>query len=195
MKKIVIWLAIFLLMPGFASSAQCNVSISIDSNAQTFDKGDKIEFYNKLNSKSFDYIIEYWIEDTNNTIIKQKRNTTNQAKKSFTAKNINTDIVLKARIAHLGCEDINHGDNFAEEKILFNRVIGNSTHHTIRVSFIINKDMQKLRAFANKINYGNKSQENIKYNANTGNDKLKKPIPYFIMILTTLLSIVLIWQR
>ncbi len=199
MKRIVI-LLIFLLMPCFASAVNCNISLSITTNTEIFDNGEKIEFYNKLNNKQFDYIIEYWIEDVNSTIIKQKRNTTNQAKKTFTPKNFDADIIIKSRIAYLGCGDVNLEDNFAQKRISLKgnneQNKENTTHKTIKISFTVNSDMQKLKNFAKQMeSSNNENLEREEYKPKQEENKVKKAIPYFILILTTLISIVLIWKR
>ena len=179
----------------FAGAVECDVSISITSNKERFDSGDKIEFYNKLDGtpSSSNYVIEYWAEDLEGSIIKKKTNTTNQNKKTFTPKNIEAGVVLKARIADLECNDDNLEDNFAEKKILFKGVRENTENHsvkTVSISFSVDKNRQKLKNFALNTN-----RTQTKPKETISDNKLKKTAPYFILILTTLLSIVLIWKR
>ncbi|MBN2111465.1 hypothetical protein JW707_00020 [Candidatus Woesearchaeota archaeon] len=189
MKSIVIPL-LFLLAAPFASAAECNISIFLETDNNEFDNGDKIEFSPKLSSSDFDYVIEYWIEDSDGSIVKQKINTTNQNKKSFTAKNIGKNIVLKARIADLGCEDISPDDNLAEKTIFLKGKSADLANKSVTVSFSVDKNTQKLADFSSGMN---KTESNT---PETGsNDKLRKAAPYFLLALTTLISIALIWKR
>jgi len=200
-----------LCLPNFASAADCDVSISINANKEVFENGEKIYFYTKLNENSFDYKIEYWIEDMFGGIVKPKRNTTSQAKKSFTPKNIDSHLIIKARIVSLGCDDFNTQDNFAEKKIFleglddnYARGTANTTNKTIEVSFSIDKERQKLEELAENLGNenGRKEEYSQKYGQNNQNkeqndeeNKLKKYIPYFLITLLTLISAVLIWRR
>ncbi len=192
MKKLVL-LLIFLLTPFFASAVPCDISLSITSNKETFENNNKIEFYNKLNNKSFDFVIEYWVEDTKGNLLKRKIKTTNMNKKTFTPKNINKPILLKSRILSLGCDDLNLTDNFAEKKLLPHNYSTNSTHNTINIYFKVDKDMQKLKNLANQLKQPEEKES--KTTSNTQNNKLKEKIPYFLVALTTLISIVLVWRR
>ncbi len=185
-KGIVALLMFVLAMP-FAYSEECDISISIDSNKEIFDNGEKIEFHNKLSDESFDYIIEYWIEDINGSIVKRKMNTTNHLKKFFTPKNRGADIVIKARIAYVGCDETNSDNNFAEKKILFAGSAGNSTTKEAVVAFEIDKDIEKLKRFAGK-------PARTQYSSSK-NSKILKAVPYFLVTLAVLISIVLIWRR
>lgn len=189
MKKIVVVL-LFLMAIQFAAAKECNVSISIESNKEIFDNNDKIEFFTRLNNAEFDYIIEYWIEDSSGKIVKQKRNTTNQNKKTFTPKNLAEDIVLKAKIVDLGCADVNTNDNLAEKRIYFGEKSENLTAKIVTVSFAVDKNKQKLKDFASAINIT--TEKSKKTNSE---NKLIKAAPYFLIALTTILSIVLIWKR
>lgn len=205
MKKTVM-LLVFLLIPKFADAIPCNVSISID--AETSDSG-KIEFYNMLSNSSFAYTIEYWAEDIDGNIIKRKINTTNQKKKSFTPTNPDDGVIIKSRIASLGCEDANYDDNFAQKNVFFGSSTenfthtANFTHKSIKIFFEINKDLEKLGDFSNMLNLSGKNYNNLgnislqtkKYNKKPEENKVRNVIPHFLIALTTLISIVLIWRR
>lgn len=202
MKKLVI-LIMFLLIPCFADALPCNVSLSID--AKSLESG-KIEFYNRLNNKSFNYIIEYWIEDIDGNIIKRKTNTSNQNKKTFTPKNTDNGIIIKSRIAKIDCDDVNLDDNFAEKKF-YTLTNVNLTHKSVKISFEINKDFEKLADLSKKLNLNSKTRSNYtptinpsstkqqKYSQNPEENKLRPVIPYFLIALTTLISVVLVWRR
>ena len=202
MKRIAL-LLVFLLFADFVNAIPCNVSIFIETDAEIFENNQKIAFKTRLNNKSFDYTIEYWIEDIDGKTIKSKINTTNQNEKSFTPKNIEKDIIIKARIAEIGCGDINFSDNFAEKMVFFKAKpenIANHTFKTVEISFEINKNIEKLVEFASQIPKTTNRTVNIElpkkeYTSNNGENKAKKALPYLFITLTTLLSIVLIWRR
>ncbi len=207
MKKLVITM-LFLFLIDFAAAEGCNASISIDSNAEDFDNGEKIEFSIKLTTKEFDFIVEYWIENSDGKIIKQKINTTNTNKKSFTPKNLDSDIIIRARIAYLACPGINFGKNIAEKMIIFRKNIQtiqqNLANKTIKITFEVEKDTSKLQNLAKQLNNNGQLAQNPKTSVQTpkntqqksqSENKTRKLIPYFIITLTTLLSIVLVWRR
>lgn len=181
---------LFLLAAPFAGAAECNISISISASRKIAGGRSKIEFYNKLSHTNFDYVIEYWVEDLEGNILKGKRNTTNQNRKTFTPKGTEGGVAIKAGIVGLGCDDIDLSDNFAEKRIFFGANQQSLASKTITVSYSVDKNTQKLKDFAAAMNRtAPKKQE-------TGsNPKLKKSAPYFLVALTTLLSIVLIWKR
>ena len=62
----------------------CNVSISLVTDKLFYNNSERINFYNNLSDKSKDFIIQYWIEDLDHNIIKEKVNTTNLNIKSYT---------------------------------------------------------------------------------------------------------------
>lgn len=208
---------IFIFSAYFASAADCDVSISITANREFFEDGEKIYFYTKLSENSFDYTIEYWIEDKSGGIVKPKRNTTSQAKKSFTPQNIDSHLIIKARIVSLGCDDFNTKDNFAEKIIFLDGLDNNyggweknsgfsakTTNKTIEISFSIDPERQKLGELAQNLGRKNEvitgPQQNYMQNEenkeqNDDENKLRKFIPHFLIALTTLISAVLIWKR
>ncbi len=68
-------------------TSQCNVTIGI--SAQDIFEDDKIKFYNTLSNafpgSSYDFEIEYWIEDLEGNIVKNRAVTANLQQKSWTA--------------------------------------------------------------------------------------------------------------
>ena len=62
----------------------CDINLSVITQLDNYSNGEKIEFYNNLSIKIDNFMVEYWIEDKNGSIIKDKRNTTNLNKKSYT---------------------------------------------------------------------------------------------------------------
>ncbi len=98
----------------------CNVSLTIETEKLIYEKGEKIKFKNKLNNDSFNYRIEYWVEDLFGNIFKKRYETANLNKKSYTPK-IKTKVeVLKivANISYLACNDSNKSDNYFETLII-----------------------------------------------------------------------------
>jgi len=98
----------------------CNVSLTIETEKLIYEKGEKIKFKNLLNNDSFNYRIEYWVEDLFGNIFKKRYETANLNKKSYTPK-IDTKVeVLKimANISYLACNDSNKSDNYFETLII-----------------------------------------------------------------------------
>jgi len=101
----------------------CNISINIElnnnnNNNSIYKVNNKIEFYNILSNSNNEYLIEYWITDYYNETLKQKYNTSNMNKKSWTARTDKEfDIIkIKNRISYLNCSNINKNNS---ELILF----------------------------------------------------------------------------
>jgi len=88
----------------------CNVSIGVETQKTFFENKEKIEFFNTLTIKEFDFEIEYWIEDSQGDIVKSKRTTTNTNKKSYTPsiKQKEQALVIKNRIVFVDCENLNN---------------------------------------------------------------------------------------
>jgi len=88
----------------------------------------------------------------------------------------------------------------AEKMVFFKKPNGNLTHKTIKISFEINKGLQKLRDFAKSLENPEDIQnitfsEQKEYTQKQEDNKIRKTIPYFLVTLTTLISIVLVWRR
>lgn len=113
----------------------CNVSIDISTNSSIFNK--KIEFFNTISNDTFDYTIEYWVEDIFGNVIKQKTNTTNDNKKSYTPifKELDKAFLLKNKLFAL-CN--NSSPNTSSEKLV--AVIGSSIETEITIDSV-NKEI------------------------------------------------------
>lgn len=102
----------------------CNVNLTLETNNLTFKNGEKIEIYNKLGSKPEDFTIEYWIEDLNKTIIKEKITTNNLNKKQFTPKlKESTYLKVKNNLTYIDCNNTN-----------------NNTHNELLISIEVEKE-------------------------------------------------------
>src|SRR3989344_2054030 len=85
----------------------CNATISIATDKNIYNNKEKITILNNLSVKG-DYIIEYWVENSNGTIIKDKLNTTNLNAKSFTPNLKDSDkLKIKNRLASIDCNNTN----------------------------------------------------------------------------------------
>ncbi|MCK5107297.1 MAG: hypothetical protein KAQ83_01080 [Nanoarchaeota archaeon] len=62
----------------------CNISINLTTDKQIYNNHEQIKYNHQINNPSHQFIIEYWIEDLFNNIIKSKTNTTNLNQKSYT---------------------------------------------------------------------------------------------------------------
>lgn len=86
----------------------CDVRIGFSLEKNTFDSGEKVKFHNTLTNKSYDFEIEYWIEDLYGEIIKRKVVTTNLNAKSYTPKiDVPEKIfILKNELLSVDCPNI-----------------------------------------------------------------------------------------
>jgi len=90
----------------------CTISLNIETEKKIYENGETIEFYNKLSDTSYDFIIEYWIEDLYGKILKEKRETKNLAKKTFTPKNKDEKtIVIKSTLKSINCNNKNENND------------------------------------------------------------------------------------
>ena len=98
---------------------ECNAVLSISTEKSVYNNKEKIEIINNLTVKN-KFIIEYWVEDSNSTIIKTKRNTTNIEPKSYTPALINTDkLKIKNSLVYLECNNTNNITSSEKEILVF----------------------------------------------------------------------------
>lgn len=119
MKYFIIITGILLLetMNIHASSGSCNISIEVTTNKLLYGN-ESIDFRFKLNNKPSEFKIEYWVEDMFGNIVKNKRNTTNLNKKSFTPNVAGVQaFIIKARFVELDCTNIQN--SVYENMVLF----------------------------------------------------------------------------
>ena len=101
-------------------NVSCDISLTIETEKLVYENGEKIGFRNILSNESFNYRIEYWVEDLFGEVFKKRYETSNLNKKSYTPK-IETKVeVLKviANISYLACNDSNKSDNYYETIVI-----------------------------------------------------------------------------
>lgn len=120
---------------------QCNVAIGI--SAQDIFEDDKVKFYNTLSntfsSNSYDFEIEYWIEDLEGNIVKNRATTANLQQKSWTAGQ-KSAYIIRNRLKWIDCNSTspkinaekvivirNNANNGAEENIVKNNTKQNQS--------------------------------------------------------------------
>ncbi len=115
MKKYLIFLALFIIIPVVHAhdcgeqlpEGYCNATLTLETDKDHYKNGETILIYNKLSNKDNDFIIDYWIEDDNNIIIKEIKETTNTNKKQFTPKLAeNTTLIIKNNLTNIECINI-----------------------------------------------------------------------------------------
>ncbi len=87
----------------------CDIALDLKTNTLYSKNREKIEIYNNLTNKDYSFIIEYWIEDQNKNIIKEKVETNNLNKKQFTPRlKESQNITIKNSLKSIGCTNINN---------------------------------------------------------------------------------------
>ncbi|HLC58871.1 MAG TPA: hypothetical protein VJI68_03335 [Candidatus Nanoarchaeia archaeon] len=87
----------------------CNIQLNLTTDKEYYKNGEKITINNILNNKSIDFDIEYWIENLNGSIIKNKTITKNTLAKQYTPKlDNNSTLVIKNNLTTLNCININN---------------------------------------------------------------------------------------
>lgn len=176
-----------------ASENNCFIEISIKTEKEIYDEGEKIEFYNIINNTlgklPRNFTIEYQITDINNKTIKSLKATKNLNKKSYTPKGREV-IIIKNRLAYISCNNTN--PIVSAEKIIAVKLAEkpkeNSTSKP-KVSATtpkaentqeraINESIRKIPLKTGaETNINNNKQEEIIYESS--DEKIKGYIPYF----------------
>jgi hypothetical protein len=101
------------------SKIPCEIFISVLTEKVFYQDGEKVNFYNQLNEKTYPFSIEYWVEDLFGNSVKDKVITINTNKKSYTPKIEEEDRVLflKARVTP-ACKDYNMTNNYFEKMLI-----------------------------------------------------------------------------
>ncbi len=96
----------------------CDVSLEIFTN-KTIYNDEPIKFRHVLSNESYNFTIEYWIEDLFGSIIKSKRNTTNLNEKSYTPNIDESDktLLIKSNLS-VNCSDTYLSNNYAEKLVV-----------------------------------------------------------------------------
>lgn len=101
--KIIYGILIIILAQSVAAGNLCNTSIEIFTKKQ-FYENESIDFQFGLSTKPPEYVIEYWVEDIYDNIVKKKRNTTNLNKKSYSPHVSGVQaFVIMARFLEIDC--------------------------------------------------------------------------------------------
>ncbi len=88
---------------------ECYTNLTINTDKDYYNNKDKITFYNNLSLKNSTFIIEYWIENNTNNIIKDKTNTTNLNAKSYTPNlKLPGNIKIKNKLISIDCNNTNN---------------------------------------------------------------------------------------
>jgi len=119
-----------------ATNDQCNISISLATNKEIFNK--TIEFYNLISSYQHNFTIEYWVEDLFGNVLKQKINTTNMNKKSYTPSFSEEDkaFIIKNRLAQTGCNNTSNTTSSSKPTIVKGEQIKTNTSSKITIENI-----------------------------------------------------------
>lgn len=166
----------------------CDINLSIITLYDNYSNGEKIEFYPNLSIKIDEFIMEYWIEDYNRSIIKDKRNTTNLNKKSYTP-NLDESgfIKIKSRLINLRCDK-----NIESEKTIFVkdnrninpdiRLINLSKNLTIlsegNINFTLEYYSGNVESSLITLNFGNINNQSFKTSKKYYETKKQIKIPY-----------------
>src|SRR3989344_6420050 len=85
----------------------CNATLSVNTDKEIYNNKEKILIHNNLSIKG-NFILEYWIENSNGTIIKNKVNTTNLNEKTFTPNLVRTEkLKIKNKLISIDCNNTN----------------------------------------------------------------------------------------
>jgi hypothetical protein len=96
----------------------CDVSLEIFTG-KTIYEDEPIKFTHVLSNASYNFGIEYWIEDLFGNIVKAKRNTTNLNEKSYTPSIDESEktLLIKSTLS-VNCPDTNLSNNRAEKMVV-----------------------------------------------------------------------------
>ncbi len=94
-------------IPGMEN--ECTVVPTLEVEKEFYNYSETIVFQNKLSNKSFNFIIEYWVEDDLGKVVKAPIQTSNTNKKQFTPRFDAGEIVLllKNRLVWVSCNNTN----------------------------------------------------------------------------------------
>lgn len=99
---------------------ECDISLEINTPKIIYSNGEKISIKHKLNDRSYDYKIEYWIEDAFGKIMKAKRNSSNTNSKSYTPKISQKEkaLIIKSYVWIEDCFDTDVSNNYFEKAVV-----------------------------------------------------------------------------
>lgn len=87
----------------------CEVAPLLIVEKEVFNVSERVYFWNKVSNRSFDFLIEYWVEDEQGTVVKQVVQTANANRKQFTPRFESAEIVLTMRnkLVWVACNNTN----------------------------------------------------------------------------------------
>ncbi len=166
MKRRLLFFLVFFVLASLAYASDCDISIEIFTKKSMY-SNESIDFRFKLSNKTTDYKIEYWVEDSFGNIVKNKRNTTNLNKKSFTPKSTGLSaFTIKARLIEPYCRNISENIVFFIGKQEEERCCACETKKGIEYSII---EQQKEISPGKKSKIYNKARNNTYYSHFTVN--------------------------
>lgn len=134
--------------------SKCDVSIGININKTIFNNEDGIEavkFYNTLSDKHHVFVIEYWIEDYESKLVKNRTKTSNLNVKSWTPKKSLLDetkvYFIKNKLVSIDCNNTNNIT--ASEKMILVKKI-NSTNTNKSKAELINTPVEETNEDLNE---------------------------------------------
>ncbi|RMF55519.1 lamin tail domain-containing protein [Candidatus Woesearchaeota archaeon] len=98
---------------------ECNASIKILTEQSVYESGEKVEIMYEVNNEPEEFVVEYWVEDLFGNIVKDKRETTNANKKSWTPSIAEQEksFLIKTNLTEASCNDTEKSDNYDEKLI------------------------------------------------------------------------------
>ena len=141
-----------LLNISIEDPSKCDVSIGIYINKTVFDNENRIEkvqFYNTLSDKHHIFVIEYWIEDYEGKLVKNRTKTSNLNLKSWTPKKsllIETKVYfIKNKLISIDCNNTNK--IMASEKMILVKKLNSTAANENEIKDINSLDEEALLEF------------------------------------------------
>jgi biopolymer transport protein ExbD len=162
-----------------ASENICDLEISISTEKDIFNDGDKVKFYNNLNSEKYPYEITYWIEDMFEKQVKSEKITKNTNKKSWT---IRSDLpaeafIINAKVKALGCNDQNEENDETKKVIVVKNKREEESSITIDNIYLGTDEKAKFGEVVKvltTIYKGNTSKYSIKFYIQNGKKRISE---------------------
>lgn len=189
----VLFFALFFLVILPTVFATCDGSIDLDVREEPI----KIIFKPLVGGVDT-FLIEYWIEDANATILKKKLNTSNTLTKTYTRKT-QEPIFIKAKLFP-ECDDTHQENNVVTKKIAKDETSYNARMYLFsdKSDTIQNTQFEEKKTVRNYTLLQKEMFEQTRVNTTTHLSRTETIKNYFFFILLTffaLLAGVLLWKR